>query len=109
MKAVLHHFLNNICYLLLIYYFKAIVRILLLYSLTLYTSHSVYPSLFYSCSPTSVYLSLCITLPPLLGRSANTAHVFEAICPDENMEVIVFGNVEDEQKLVEEIYQGEMM
>lgn len=38
-----------------------------------------------------------------LGRSANTAHIFEAVCPSKNFERVVFGDTEAEKKLVQDI------
>ena len=38
-----------------------------------------------------------------LGRSANTAHLFEAISPAANCESITFGDVENETKLIQDI------
>lgn len=43
-----------------------------------------------------------------IGRSANTAHLLEAICPAEQFEVVIFGDVEAEQKLVREMYDEAM-
>ena len=40
-----------------------------------------------------------------MGRSANTAHLLEAICPPEQFQVVMFGDVDAEQQLVHEIHQ----
>ena len=39
-----------------------------------------------------------------IGRSANTAHVFEALCPSVT-EPLIFGDVENENKLIEDIHR----
>lgn len=38
-----------------------------------------------------------------LGRSANTAHLYEAVCPSAKFEKVVFGDTEAEVKLVQDI------
>ena len=38
-----------------------------------------------------------------LGRSANTAHLMEAVCPSKHFERVVFGDTEAEKKLVQDI------
>lgn len=38
-----------------------------------------------------------------LGRSANTAHLMEAVCPSNHFERVVFGDTEAEKKLVQDI------
>jgi DTW domain len=38
-----------------------------------------------------------------LGRSANTAHLYEAVCPTAKFEKVVFGDTEAEVKLVQDI------
>jgi hypothetical protein len=38
-----------------------------------------------------------------LGRSANTAHLYEAVCPTAKFEKVVFGDTEAETKLVQDI------
>ena len=38
-----------------------------------------------------------------LGRSANTAHLFEAICPTKNFEKVIFGDTKAEIQLVNDI------
>ena len=38
-----------------------------------------------------------------LGRSANTAHLFEAVCPTKNFEKVIFGDTQAEIQLVNDI------
>ena len=38
-----------------------------------------------------------------LGRSANTAHLFEAVCPRSNYETLIFGDTLGEIGLVQDI------
>ena len=48
-----------------------------------------------------------------LGRSANTAHLFEAVCPNGNYERLIFGDTLGEislvQDMIKESREGKLM
>ena len=39
-----------------------------------------------------------------LGRSANTAHVMQAVCPSNHFQVVIYGDVTAEQQLVKVLF-----